>query len=63
MLDVLERKSVRSDGNGLVQRRHGEYIGRRMMRSELQGKRKAKDEIYGCSDRGHEVSWCERCKG
>lgn len=33
-----------------------------MLRLELPGTRPRRrpEEIYGCSDRGHEVSWCEK---
>ena len=29
------------------------YIGRRLLRLEFPGKRKAKKEVYGCGERGH----------
>ena len=51
---------------GHAQRRDSQYIGRRMMRLELYlAEMKTKEEIYQCSERGHEVSWCERrgCRG
>ena len=35
-----------------VQRNDSEFIGRRMMRMELSD-RKTKEEIYGCSEKGH----------
>ena len=58
MLDVMERKSreARLRWFGHVQRRDSEY---RMMRLELPGRRprgRPKEEIYGRSERGHEVN-------
>ena len=40
---------------GNVRRKEDGYIGRRMLRMELPGKRKrgAKKEVYGCCERGH----------
>ena len=32
---------------------YGGIIGRRILRMELPGMRKAKKEVYGCDERGH----------
>ena len=38
-MDVLETKLDRTDRGGLVHRRDSEYVGRRMLKRELPGRR------------------------
>ena len=46
---------------GHVIRRDQDYIGRKMMEMELQGKRKrnTKEKIFKFSERRYEESWCK----
>lgn len=36
-----------------VQRREGGYIGQRVMRMELEEKKKTSEEVHGCREGGH----------
>ena len=67
----LQKKPEKPDGDGLDIYRmwESEYIARRMMRLQLPGRRPwerlNRRFTDWCSERGHEVSWCERrgCRG
>ena len=40
-------------------RRDQEYVGKRVMETELPGKREAKEKIFGCSEGGYGETWCK----
>lgn len=56
LLDSSGTKQEKHDWFGRAER-DAVHIGRRMLKMELPGKRKAKEVVYGCGERGHAGGW------
>lgn len=44
---------------GDVEKRNNNAVGKKRLRLELPGEDDTKEDVHGCSQRGHKSGWCD----